>query len=257
MQLLSSFQPESQLHSNRFFSMAFRLCKLLVQIQVGKVEIYGEENLHVVDGPMMICANHPHYVDAMILGIVLQHPARYMADEQVFRNGFGIGKFICKNLGAFSAGDGTCSGALESCRTAVNALISNEILVMHPEGHISFASKINHFRNGAIRILNEASNQLGKSAYIIPAYIKYGRYPGSWIRRVSNVTLQAMLMLLGSFYYRRGATVIFGKPISCAELPNRSRIASNFLLAKVAELGNSEVENVYDAADIQSVLPKY
>lgn len=248
MQLLSSIHLDPESPSNRFFRFAFRMCKLLLQVQVGKIEIYGAENLYAADTPIMICSNHSHYVDAAILGVVLKHPARYMAHSDVFRKGLGLGKFLFRKLGAFSAGDGTYCGAQHACKAAVNALIAGETLVIQPEGHISFASKIFRFRNGAVRILNEASNQLGKSIYIIPTFIKYSRYPGRWIHFTENSTVQGFLLLLGSLYYRRGATVIFGRPISSAELPTNNRIASSFLLSKVAELGDFTFENVCDGS---------
>lgn len=254
MQLISTIHPDSEFLSNRFFCWVVRLCKILLYVQVGKVEIYGLENLQNTDTPAMICSNHPHYVDALILGIALKRPSRCMVHRQVFRYGFGLGKFIFKKLGGFSAGDGTLSGAKKACNVAVNALIAGETLVMLPEGHISFAPRINRFRNGAVRILNEVSNQLGKSAYTVPAYIQYGRYPGEWIHRIPGSTLQGLLMLFGSLYYRRGAKVIFGKPISSAEIPKRSRIASNFLLSRVAELGNLTLENDNDFSRIGAKL---
>jgi 1-acyl-sn-glycerol-3-phosphate acyltransferase len=248
MQLLSSIHLDPASSSNRFFRFAFRMCKLLLHLQVGKIEIYGAENLHSADTPIMICSNHSHYVDAAILGVVLKHPARYMAHSEVFKKGLGLGKFLFRKLGAFSAGDGTYSGAQHACKIAVDALIAGETLVMQPEGHISFAPKIFRFRSGAIRIINEASNQLGKSVYIVPAFIKYGRYPGQWIHFTENSTVQGFLLMLGAFYYRRGATVIFGRPISSEELPMNNRIASSFLLSKVAALGDVTFENVCEGS---------
>ncbi len=253
MRILSTIYPDPECSSNLFFRFAFRLCKLLLQVQVGRIEIYGEENIQITDNPLMICANHPHYVDTMILGIALRRPARVMAHQQVFRFGFGVGKFIFKKLGAFSAGNGTRSGAQQACKTAVDALKSGEVLIMLPEGEISFSSTIHKFRSGAVRITNEVSNQLGKSAYVVPAYIKYGRYPGRWIHRIPGSGMQGFLLLLGFFYYRRGATLIFGNPISSEELPRRSRIASNFLLSQVAELGNFKLENVRDGSMINAL----
>jgi 1-acyl-sn-glycerol-3-phosphate acyltransferase len=254
MHLLSSIHLDPEFSSNRFFRFAFRMAKLLLHIQVGKIEIYGSENLYSADAPIMICSNHSHYVDAAILGVVLKHPAHYMAHSDVFRKGLGLGKFIFRKLGAFSAGDGTCSSAQHACKTAVNALTAGETLVIQPEGRISFAPKIFRFRSGAVRIINEASNQLGKSVSIVPAFIKYGRYPGRWIHFTENSSWQGFLLLFGFFYYRRGATVIFGRPISSAELPGNNRIASSFLLSKVAELGDITFENVCDASIVSAEL---
>jgi 1-acyl-sn-glycerol-3-phosphate acyltransferase len=248
MQLLSSIHLGPGFRSNRFFRFAFQMSKLLLHIQVGKIEIYGAENLYSADAPIMICSNHSHYVDAAILGVVMKHPAHYMAHDDVFRKGLGLGKFLFRKLGAFSAGNGTCSGAQHAYKTGVNALIAGETLVIQPEGRISFAPKIFRFRSGAVRILNQASNQLGKSVSVVPAFIKYGRYPGGWIHFTENSTWQGLLLLLGSFYFRRGATVIFGRPISSTEIPRNNRIASSFLLSKVAELGDIRFENVCDGS---------
>jgi hypothetical protein len=65
--------------------------------------------------------------------------------------------------------------------------------------------------------------------------IRYGRSPGSWIRKW-NEPSQYFWTLLNWWYYRRGATDVIGKPISSADLPEGDTEAADFLAASVARL---------------------
>jgi 1-acyl-sn-glycerol-3-phosphate acyltransferase len=201
----------------RFFQ---RLSKLLVWIQVGKVRYENEEFLDT-PGPRLIVANHGSAADPLIFGRRFNQPHRYMAAKGVFDFGFGIGSLFAARAGAFSA-DLTLGKGAPAKDAAVQALTSRQNVVMFPEGWAWLDGIMGTMKKGAVRIAKEAAQKLDEPIFIVPSYIRFGRYPGSWIRRLPP-PVQYLLVLLLAPIYRRGATVVFGKPISSADLPKNDR----------------------------------
>ena len=74
------------------------------------------------------------------------------------------------------------------------------------------------YKTGAVRIAAQAGVPL------VPMRIRYGNYPGPWVRRFSITTQNILLFLLWPFY-RRGATVTFGEPFRVAGLDAKAETA--------------------------------
>ena len=220
------------------FAFAIWLVRILTFIQVGEVRVIGRENLKKQD-PVIICPNHPHYIDAAIVPILMERQGRYMLDEDVLRFGFGLGALICVPAGGFPVRDGTRGSNLHACEAGAQYLASGYTLLIFPEGHTNFSLKMQPLKKGAIRIARLAENKLGRPVFIVPAHIRYGRYPSGWIRKIKP-PLQYFIVFLGFFYFRRGATVIFGEPISTSDLPASEKSACNFLAEKIQSLDTGE-----------------
>jgi 1-acyl-sn-glycerol-3-phosphate acyltransferase len=220
------------------FAFVMWILRILTYIQVGEVRVIGRENLNT-QGPMIVSPNHPHYVDAAIFPNLIQRQARYMVDEDVLRFGFGLGALILVPAGAFPARDRTRGSNLRTCETAVQFLSSGYPLMIFPEGHTNFKLQMAPLKKGAIRIAKMASQKLQKPVFIVPAHIRYGRYPSGWLQEIKP-PLQYLLVLLASFYFRRGATVIFGTPISSADLPQLDKEACNYLAKNIQALDPGE-----------------
>lgn len=217
-----------------------RVMRFLTFLQVGRVKVIGAENLDKPDGPWMFSANHPHWVDAAIIPMVLNRPARYMAHETVFQAGFGLGALLCAPAGAFVAHDSIRDNGVRARAASVKVLTSGQTLVLLPEGLTNFEPTMLPLKDGAVRILKEAARQLGKTTYIVPAYTRYGKYPGAWIQKYRR-PIQYLLVFLMLAWYRRGATMVIGKPIASTELPDDDAAATELLRQRIMELDPGKV----------------
>ncbi len=195
----------------RALRWGMRLARLLAFIQVGRIKIIGRENLAKADGPFLVTPNHPHWADAVTMPILINGPARYMAAQEVFTFAGGLGGLLVAPLGAFSA-DLTHGKGGPAREAAIDVLTSGQRLVMFPEGYAYLDGHLGEFKKGAVRIAREASRRLGKMTYVIPVNLRYGRYPGSWIRKFPP-PVQYLLVFLLSALYRRGLTMVVGEPI--------------------------------------------
>jgi 1-acyl-sn-glycerol-3-phosphate acyltransferase len=229
------------------------LLRILTFIQVGKVRVIGRENLNAVDGAVIVCPNHPHYIDGAIFPILMEKESRYMADEDVLRFGFGLGALTLVPVGAFPARDEGPDSNLRTFAAGAKFLASGFSLLIFPEGHTNFNLKMQPVKRGAVQIAKLASTTLGKPVYIIPAFIRYGRYFPMWIQRIKP-PLQYLIVLLAFFYFRRGATVVIGKPISSTEFPSSDNEACNFLGDRIVALDpGDEAQGV--EAGMYEILP--
>lgn len=217
-----------------------RFSRFLTWLQVGRVQIVGRENLDLPDGPMMFSSNHPHYIDAAIVPIVLNRPARYMAHETVFQFGFGLGALLCAPAGGFVAHDRIRDNGARARAAGVKALTSGQTLVLLPEGLTNFEPTLLPLKQGAVKIVKDAARQLGKTTYIVPAYIRYGKYPGAWIQKYRR-PIQYLLVFLMLAWYRRGAKVVIGRPIASTELPDDDAQATELLRQRIVELDPKSV----------------
>lgn len=188
-----------------------RWAKTLAFIQVGKIKIVGRENLDNIPGPHVVTPNHPHWVDVAALPILMNGPARYMAAQGVFTFMRGLGGLLVGPMGAFCA-ELTKGRGAPAMEAGVRVLTTGQRLVMFPEGWAYLDGKLGPFKKGAIRIAREAAKRLGETTYVVPVNLRYGKYPGSWITKLPPPIEYALVFAL-FLVYRRGLTMVIGKPI--------------------------------------------
>lgn len=207
--------------------------KSLGWLQVGRVAVQGTDNL-AVDGPVIYIANHVYYADAMLVTSLFPYPVRYMAATEVMRFAGGLLGLLCSYFGAFAVDRRPGHGATGR-KAAIEVLVSGQKLGMFPEGWCSLDGKMAPFRKGAVRVAKDAAKQLGSSVQIVPIHISYGRYPGAWGKRLGS-NLAYFWVFFFFWYYRQGATVVIGKPISSDALPKDESTATQMLYDRVSEL---------------------
>jgi len=223
--------------SKRAVNFLYRFAQVVTWIQVGKVKVVGQENLNV-PGPKIITPNHPHYVDPGVIVLLLnRQPARYMAARGVFTFGRGIGSLLAGPTGAFPA-DLTPGKGGPAREAGVHVLISGQTLVMFPEGWAYLDGSLGTFKKGAVRIAREAALQLKDAVHIVPVHLRYGRYPGSWIKKIPP-QIEYLLVFLMSWYYRRGVTAVIGKPIPVCTLPADDAAATELLRQRIISLDSA------------------
>ncbi|MBS1991773.1 MAG: 1-acyl-sn-glycerol-3-phosphate acyltransferase [Cyanobacteria bacterium SZAS LIN-2] len=194
-----------------------RVARFFIGIQVGKVKYVGLENLHNLTEPNIVSANHPHWIDPLIISQALNRPARYMAHGRVMQSLGGLLGVYLSKRGVFAAQDNIKDGGVRTREAATQMLVSGQQMVIFPEGLTNFSPSIDDLRPGAVKIAREAAIRLGKPVYIVPAYTRYGKYPGKWLARFDRA-VQFFMVFFGFAFYRRGAVCNIGKPISTTEL---------------------------------------
>jgi 1-acyl-sn-glycerol-3-phosphate acyltransferase len=214
-----------------------RTARVLAFIQVGPLKVIGRENFDLPDGPMIVTPNHAHSADTAVLPLVLQRPARYMAAQGVFRFAWGLGGLLVGPMGAFSADVDRGKGG-PAREAAVRVLTTGQTLGMFPEGWAYLDGRMGPMKKGAVRIAKEAARQLGKTTYLVPVFIRYGRYPGSWILKFSP-PVQYLIVFTNWWWFRRGATIVVGKPIPSTALPEDDGEATELLRQHIVALDPS------------------
>lgn len=212
-----------------------KICRIVVFAHVGKMIIKGQENLDKVKGqPVIATPNHLHWADVAVLPLVINGPARYMAAQGVMEFAHGVGGLIVCPFGAFAANLEKGKGG-PAREAAIEVLVSGQTLGMFPEGWAYLDGRMGPLKKGAVRICKEAARRLGKEAFIVPMFFRYGTYPGSWIRKLPP-WLEYVWMIVRKWNYRRGVTVIIGEPISASSLPDNDDEATELLRNRIVAL---------------------
>lgn len=213
-----------------------RLSGFFTWLLAGKVEVIGRENLDKLPGKAYIVTpNHPSMTDVAVIPHVLgEHNARYMAARGVLQCFGGLGGLLFAPMGVFACDLDRGKGG-PAREAAVKILVSGQSLVMWPEGWTYLDGVTGPFKKGAVRIAREAARQLGQETYIVPVNLRYGRYPGAWIKKL-NIKVQYALLFVGFLWFRRGVRVSIGEPIPISSLPTDAS-ATEILRDKVIALG--------------------
>jgi 1-acyl-sn-glycerol-3-phosphate acyltransferase len=218
----------------RATKMFHAFARFVAFIQVGKIRIKGLETLRNLPAPYIVASNHPHYADAAIIPLMINAPARYMMAREVFEFAGGLGALIGGPSGAFAVDIDQGQGA-PAFRAAIRVLTSNQRLVIFPEGWAHLDGKMRLFKKGAVCIAKQAAHQLKHAVNIVPVFLRYDRYPGSWITKL-NPRLQYFVAFLCFWRYRRGVTVVIGNPISSGTLPTCNNEATTMLQNAIIDL---------------------
>lgn len=218
----------------RALRFLIRFAKFLLFIQVGKVRIIGKENLDT-PGHKIITPNHPHFADPAVIVYALQRAARYMAAGGVFNFMKGLGSLLAGPCGAFYVDLRPGKGG-PAKEAGIEVVTSGQILVMFPEGWAYVDGSMGPFKKGAVRIAREASSRLdGEPVNIVPVHLRYGKYPGAWLRKIGP-PLEYFVLLLMAPFYRRGVTMVVGKPIPSSKLPADDGEATELLKQTIIDL---------------------
>lgn len=218
-----------------------RFSRFMTFLQVGKIQVVGRENLDSVPGPFMYSSNHPFGVDVAVIPLVINRKARYMAHETVFTFAGGLGAHIVGPWGAFVAHDSIRDGGVRARAAATKVLTTGQNLVLLPEGLTNMEPTMLPFKDGAVRIIKQAAKELGRDVWIMPAYMRYGAYPGKWIQKLPRPIQYTVTMLLFPFY-RRGVKVVIGKPIAASQFSADDAEATLQLRAAIEALDPKTVK---------------
>jgi len=167
----------------------------LIRLLIGDVKVVGS----VPPGGVLLCSNHPSYRDVFLFAFV-HRGARLLVHPLVFT--FPFLKRWALRWGFVQV----------DISLAVELLRRGEPVAICPTGLVeACGDDLLPYKTGAVRIAAQAGVPL------VPMRIRYGNYPGPWVKRFSITTQNILLFLLWPLY-RRGATVTFGEPLHVAGL---------------------------------------
>ncbi len=179
-----------------------RPARWLIRLLIGQVTVVGS----VPAGGVLLCSNHPSYRDVFLFAFV-HRGARLLVHPLVFT--FPFLKSWALRWGFVQV----------DIPTAVELLKGGQPVAICPTGLVeALGEDLLPYKTGAVRIAAQAGVPL------VPMRIRYGNYPGPWVRRFSITTQNILLFLLWPFY-RRGATVTFGEPFRVAGLDAKAETA--------------------------------
>lgn len=120
-------------------------------IIIYRPKVYGQENVPT-DGGAIICPNHVHAMDSVIIVTTNKRKVHFMAKEELFKNGFI--KWIANVFGIFPVKRG--GRDIDAIKTSLKILKNNGLLNIFPEGTRNGFSKGVKPKNGAILIAEKA-----------------------------------------------------------------------------------------------------
>lgn len=209
------------------------VARCLVWIQVGRVQVSGIENL-ACSSPKLIAPTHGHYIDPFVMALLLPERARCMAARGLLEFGGGLGALMFSQWGVFCTDLRTGKGA-RALVAGVRILVSGQTLVMFPEGWAHLDGAVGPFRRGAVSIARMTAARVGRPVSIVPVHLRYGAYPGAWIKKFPPA-FQCLIVLLGFIFFRRGVHVIVGEPLLSSQLPEHPTSATEELRCAILAL---------------------
>ncbi|MCL2223909.1 MAG: 1-acyl-sn-glycerol-3-phosphate acyltransferase [Defluviitaleaceae bacterium] len=113
--------------------MFYKTCRVIAWI-IGHIiyrfEVTGRENIPK-DGAFLICANHIHAFDPIVLGIFTKRIPRFMAKKELFKT--RLSNWFFRNYGAYPI-DRQAAADMTAFRTTMDILKSGDGLIIFSQG---------------------------------------------------------------------------------------------------------------------------
>ncbi|MDF2858390.1 MAG: acyl-phosphate glycerol 3-phosphate acyltransferase [Neobacillus sp.] len=169
-----------------------------------RMEVIGTEDFPK-EGGVLLCANHIHNFDPLVVGINAPRPVHFMAKEEIFK--VPVLGSIVRKCNAFPVKRGM--GDREALRTGMKVLKDGHVFGLFPEGTRSKTGEIGKGLAGA------GFFALRSDAFVIPCAI------------------------IGPYKSFSKLKVVYGKPIPMEELKKSKASAE-----QVTEIIMSEIDNL-------------
>lgn len=169
-----------------------------------RIEAIGVENIPKENG-VLLCSNHIHNFDPIVVGIMLPRPIHYMAKEELFK--VPVLGNIVRKCNAFPVKRGFSDR--EALRTGLKILKDGGIFGLFPEGHRSKTGELGKGLSGA------GFFALRSDAQVVPCAV------------------------IGPYKSFRKLKVVYGKPIEMEEYRKNKASAE-----EVTELIMSEIHKL-------------
>lgn len=169
-----------------------------------RIEAFGVENFPK-EGGVLLCANHIHNFDPIVVGIMAPRPVHYMAKEEIFR--VPVFGNIVRKCNAFPVKRGFSDR--EALRTGLKILKEGNVFGLFPEGTRSKTGELGKGLSGA------GFFALRSNAFVVPCAV------------------------IGPYKSFHKLKVVYGSPIEIGELRSNKASAD-----EVTELIMSEIHKL-------------
>lgn len=119
----------------------------LITIIIYRPKVIGAENIPK-EGNVILCANHVHFWDSVVIIVMLKRKVNVLAKEELFKTGFV--RFFAKIIGVYPVKRGTAD--MGAVKTALNLMEAKEVLLIFPEGTRNGLAKGKKPKKGAVMI---------------------------------------------------------------------------------------------------------
>ena len=135
---------------NRIFKFCeFHWAKTVIFLSGIKLNIYGKENIK--NKRYIFCSNHKSALDIPIALSIINKPVVFLAKKQLFN--IPIFNLILRSSGMIAVDRENKSKAKQSVDKAIEKIkLSNNSLLVYPEGTRSFKTKLKPFKKGCFII---------------------------------------------------------------------------------------------------------
>ena len=127
----------------------------MLVIIVYRPKVIGKENLPKDTGAL-ICPNHVHNLDSVVIVTMLKRPVRVLAKEELFSNA-GL-RWLAGIFGVYPVKRGKAD--LQAIKISLKLLKNDEFLLMFPEGTRNGLEKGKKAKNGAVLIASTAEKPI-------------------------------------------------------------------------------------------------
>lgn len=111
-----------------FYNIVRGIVKVIFKI-IYRIEVIGKENIDN-QGKLIVCSNHSHIFDPILLAIIYPEQLHFMAKIELFKNKFL--SYIFRKLGAFPISRKETD--LSAIKNALRVLKQDKVLGIFPEG---------------------------------------------------------------------------------------------------------------------------
>lgn len=118
-----------------------------ITIIIYRPKVIGKENIPK-EGNVILCANHVHFWDSVVIIVMLKRKVNVLAKEELFKTGFV--RFFAKIIGVYPVKRGTAD--MGAVKTALKLMEEKEVLLIFPEGTRNGLAKGKKPKKGAVMI---------------------------------------------------------------------------------------------------------
>lgn len=119
----------------------------IITIIIYRPKVIGAENIPK-DGNAIICANHVHFWDSVVIIVMLKRKVNVLAKEELFKPKFN--KWFAGVIGAYPVKRG--SADLGAVKTSLKLMENKELLLIFPEGTRNGIAKGKKVKKGSVMI---------------------------------------------------------------------------------------------------------